>query len=417
MGCGTNNAEGQQNLREVGLVGGHAYSILDVREATTRSGERVRLLRVRNPHGCTEWNGEWSDASDLWSQLVGSDGGGAGGAAGPGFERTGVDDGTFWIDYTKFMMGFSHVDVCYAFRGWHARSYPNHFPPDRKTSKRLCASVLTIRVHERPTTLMVMALQPTKRGSWCRADRKKSYRLGDLSVLVGRLTADGTRLAQLVGGGLRGADRGERTWVATLDAHATYVVLPLCLSNNPTAAETTARQPFTVRLWASERVHIDSISSYPPHEAAPRLQLDWCAQLALQALHMAMAGALVEARPIMRSFGRTAELEQLLMLPQNASLLMDGGSGERISTRVHRISRFRWPAACKCSLRRPLLPTGASDLALQMASCMQVLTTAPSPPHRCIGSRRRPPRSWSLEMSSPSLPGIIGHLIASDCLW
>ena len=363
MGCGTNNAEGQQNLHEVGLVGGHAYSILDVREATTRSGERLRLLRVRNPHGCTEWNGEWSDASDLWSQLVGSDGGGAGGAAGPGFERTGVDDGTFWIDYTKFMMGFSHVDVCYAFRGWHARSYPNHFPPDRKTSKRLCASVLTIRVHERPTTLMVMALQPTKRGSWCRADRKKSYRLGDLSVLVGRLTADGTRLAQLVGGGLRGADRGERTWVATLEAHATYVVLPLCLSNNPTAAETTARQPFTVRLWASERVHIDSISSYPPHEAAPRLQLDWCAQLALQALHMVMAGALVEARPIMRSFGRTAELEQLLMLPQNASLLMDGGSGERISTRVHRISRFRWPAACKCSLRRPLLPTGASDLA------------------------------------------------------
>ena len=28
-------------------------------------------------------------------------------------------------------------------------------------------------------------------------------------------------------------------------------------------------------------------------------------------------------------------------------------------------------------------------LALQMASCMQVLTTAPSPPHRCIGSRFR----------------------------
>ncbi len=160
MGCGTNNAEGQQNLREVGLVGGHAYSILDVREATTRTGERVRLLRVRNPHGCTEWNGEWSDASDMWSQLLGgaadgtgdadADGRGAGGG-GPsarpscaacssspslplshlpacpygarcyrqgnpqhaarfrhdapaaadhasGFERTGVDDGTFWID-------------------------------------------------------------------------------------------------------------------------------------------------------------------------------------------------------------------------------------------------------------------------------------------------------------------------------
>ena len=47
MGCGTNNAEGRDNLKEVGLVGGHAYSILDVREAVTRRGEAVRLLRVR----------------------------------------------------------------------------------------------------------------------------------------------------------------------------------------------------------------------------------------------------------------------------------------------------------------------------------------------------------------------------------
>lgn len=134
MGCGTNNAEGH-NLREVGLVGGHAYSILDVREAVTRTGEVVRLLRVRNPHGCTEWNGEWSDSSDMWSELIGSldvslDNAGSAGPSSAvrplcpygkacyrknpahfaeycheapalqptsGFERTGVDDGTFWV--------------------------------------------------------------------------------------------------------------------------------------------------------------------------------------------------------------------------------------------------------------------------------------------------------------------------------
>ena len=51
MGCGTNNAEGS-NLRQVGLVGGHAYSILDVREAATRAGEVAALaaaLRTRWP--------------------------------------------------------------------------------------------------------------------------------------------------------------------------------------------------------------------------------------------------------------------------------------------------------------------------------------------------------------------------------
>jgi hypothetical protein len=87
--------------------------------------------------------------------------------------------------------GFSHVDICYALRGWHARSFANHFPADRKTARRVCASVLRVRAAERPATLMVMALQPTKRGAWCRADRKRSYRLGDLSVLVARLADDG----------------------------------------------------------------------------------------------------------------------------------------------------------------------------------------------------------------------------------
>ena len=150
MGCGTNNAEGSSNLREVGLVGGHAYSILDVREAVKVDGESVRLLRIRNPHGCTEWTGDWSDQSEMWSQLVSPGRGRGGGRA--SFERTGVDDGTFWIDYTRFMMGFSHVDVCFAFRDWHARSFANYFPSDRKTARRVCASVLRVRAPERPVT-------------------------------------------------------------------------------------------------------------------------------------------------------------------------------------------------------------------------------------------------------------------------
>jgi len=36
---------------QVGLCGGHAYSILDVREARIKSGGVVRLIRIRNPHG------------------------------------------------------------------------------------------------------------------------------------------------------------------------------------------------------------------------------------------------------------------------------------------------------------------------------------------------------------------------------
>ena len=37
----------------------------------------------------------------------------------------------------------------------------------------------------------VMLIQPSKRGAWCREDRKKSYRLGDLAVVVVRLGEKG----------------------------------------------------------------------------------------------------------------------------------------------------------------------------------------------------------------------------------
>ena len=197
-----------------------------------------------------------------------------------------------------------------------------------------------------------MALQPTKRGAWCRADRKKSYRLGDLSVLIGRLTEDGSAISELVGGGLRGADRGERTWVARLAvpgasyatkrvegavlvvprlaslacwgctprlccialrsgpaaeplraqrgagerpcgpakvadsaASNTQVIVPLCLGNNPTAAETSQRQPFSVRLWSSEPVLVRQTTSYPPAQVGRSARtVSWCGEIALQAL-------------------------------------------------------------------------------------------------------------------------------------
>lgn len=46
-----------------GLVMSHAYSIQGIYELKLSSGELVRLVRVRNPWGCTEWTGKWSDNS------------------------------------------------------------------------------------------------------------------------------------------------------------------------------------------------------------------------------------------------------------------------------------------------------------------------------------------------------------------
>lgn len=85
MGCGTSKSQ-------EGIVGMHAYSILDVREVKNVGSEffydklasgtlgnvsgftdldgTVRLLRIRNPHGQGEWRGEFSDKSNVWQRLL-----------------------------------------------------------------------------------------------------------------------------------------------------------------------------------------------------------------------------------------------------------------------------------------------------------------------------------------------------------
>ena len=244
------------------------------------------------------------------------------------------------MDFTRFLMGFAHVDVCVAFRGWRCRSLPNAFPADKKSGQRLCA-VHTVRCAGGvPATLMVMALQPTKRGAWCRADRKKSYKLGDLSLLIARLNAAGDAVEAIVGGGFRGADRGERAACVRLEPGRTYALLPLCMSAAPTAAEQTRAAPFTLRLGASERVLVSA--------AAPTARAALGA-LALQAVHAALLGGGPPRPPAGR--GRAAELARLLLRAENAPLLVGGDAAPGAS-----------PASAARAPRSSPPPTAARSL-------------------------------------------------------
>lgn len=251
MGCAT---AGNPELREVGLCGNHAYSVLDVREifdprfmgrelgyGGARQEGQVRLLRLRNPHGVGEWNGEWSDKSTEWTESLSSELG-----------CTGVDDGTFWMDYTHFLMAFQVVDVCLAHRGWHAASFSNGFCA-KSSGSRVCKNIYELCC-ERPTTLYAMALQPTKRGAWCREDRKKSYKPGDISLLVLRLSPEG-HFEEVVGGNFFCADIMARRCVeAKLEPKKRYLLVPFSFGAGATAHTGEARgtAPFQIRLFASQ---------------------------------------------------------------------------------------------------------------------------------------------------------------------
>jgi Calpain family cysteine protease len=55
-------------LAQKGIVGGHAYSVLGMQPIYSANGTLVaRLVLTRNPWGNTEFNGDWSDSSSLWT--------------------------------------------------------------------------------------------------------------------------------------------------------------------------------------------------------------------------------------------------------------------------------------------------------------------------------------------------------------
>jgi hypothetical protein len=53
----------EAKVGKTGLHMKHAYSLIDVGEIKTTKGEKVKLLRLRNPWGQGEWTGAWGDNS------------------------------------------------------------------------------------------------------------------------------------------------------------------------------------------------------------------------------------------------------------------------------------------------------------------------------------------------------------------
>ena len=79
-----------------GLVNYHGYGLLDICENVLKTG--FTLIKCHNPWSAGgEWNGDWSDSSDLWNKY-------------PKIKKelnfSNVDDGTFWIEKKDFSRAF-----------------------------------------------------------------------------------------------------------------------------------------------------------------------------------------------------------------------------------------------------------------------------------------------------------------------
>jgi len=109
---GVNDHPGVDLEKTVGIIEGHAYSLLHACQLST--GER--LVALRNPWGKTEWKGAWSDDSELWTEEAKREVARFGGAA-PGSSHA-QDDGSFWMAFDDYVKYFSDVQVCFFNDRW-----------------------------------------------------------------------------------------------------------------------------------------------------------------------------------------------------------------------------------------------------------------------------------------------------------
>lgn len=299
MGCGTSNSQG-------GIIGMHAYSILDVREVKnvgmdffrdklaqgtlgnvsgfTELDGTVRLLRIRNPHGKSEWKGDFSDKSPIWQKLMANRSNGGADSSGildltvpksPELKRTMKDDGVFWIDYDSFLMGFHNVDVVLAFEGNHAKSFGSNFA--HKTSNHRCTRAFELSVVPRQpgedstndkVEVYVMGIQKTRRGATHgRSDRKKSYKASDLGILVGECNnSEGPVQLDSVDGYFFGLTRnGHIRLVLDRRQNKRLIVMPLSFGH---PAATDEERSFVVRFCADSPLLVSELAEPPKMNVA-----------------------------------------------------------------------------------------------------------------------------------------------------
>jgi len=95
----SSHAGSDTNTSPLGIVFGHAYSILAVKQV-----DGLQMCRMRNPWGQGEWKGDYSDASPKWTTRLKQK-----------LEYTNTDDGQFWITFQDFLEHFRSLHVCRIF--------------------------------------------------------------------------------------------------------------------------------------------------------------------------------------------------------------------------------------------------------------------------------------------------------------
>lgn len=164
-------------IKEIGIAGSHAYSILELiliafdgpvprvaklSEEKQLGGRCERLLRLRNPWGKREWNGDWSRNSKKWTPELRQQLG-----IGP------VADGSFFMTFRDFSKFFYDIQICYYADGFKYTG---------------------LKVSSKPSETVYFAIEILKKGEYFISVNQKNkrffpdkdkYEYSHLALLVG----------------------------------------------------------------------------------------------------------------------------------------------------------------------------------------------------------------------------------------
>lgn len=97
---------------QTGLAANHAYSVLKFRTINHPTKNNVELIKLRNPWGSEEWNGDWSKKSPLWTEQLRKE-----------LKLDQDRGGVFYMSYNQFIQGFVSIDVCHVKKNYYHEGY------------------------------------------------------------------------------------------------------------------------------------------------------------------------------------------------------------------------------------------------------------------------------------------------------
>lgn len=129
----TPSTEVREEQRSDGLISGHAYSLIAAKEVMDRSGQRSRIVQIRNPWGSHEWTGDWSDQSPKWTDELKRQ-----------LHVTAGNDGIFWMSIEDFCRTYEDVAICKV----HGNYYYNSIQLEGKKEEMVTTELVVVNIQK-----------------------------------------------------------------------------------------------------------------------------------------------------------------------------------------------------------------------------------------------------------------------------